>query len=79
MNNTYIQFRTDNKGNLVTVTEFNTKITYVNMVNFKIGRLEFSFERMLVLRTIKAHTKFRAYTALKTALRGLGVHVDMAV
>jgi hypothetical protein len=78
MENNTIHFTKDDSGNILAISEFNTKITYANTKVFTIGRLEFTYTRYYVLATLRARIKFSLYTGLKSALRGLGVHVDLA-
>lgn len=60
-NKTTIRFRTDIAGNLIEVTEFNTRITYTADRTFGIGRLEIAYNRVLILRTMRARIKYASY------------------
>ena len=60
-NNTTIQFRTDTNGNLITVTEQNTKIKYYRVKTITVGRIVISLELVNIKSTFKARTAYFMY------------------
>ncbi len=66
---THIKFRTDSNGNLVEVTEQNTKITYTKIKEFSIGRLVFTIELISIKSTIKARIAYFKYNNAVARMR----------
>ena len=59
--NTNIHFRKDKDGRLIQVTETNTKITYTQDREFRIGRLVISYTRVQLRRTLVARFYYFMY------------------
>jgi hypothetical protein len=68
-------FRTIN-GITTEITETNTKVTYITECTFYIGRLELSYQRVLVRRTCKARLAYFLYNnALARAKRAVAARL----
>lgn len=56
-----LHFRKTASGDIITVTELNTKITYTRTKQYKIGRLIFQVERTNLSKTFAARTRYFLY------------------
>ena len=75
MNENEIKFIQTEKG-ITQANEFNTKITYWERKQWRIGSLAFTLDRICVFATIKAHIKYFVYNAFRSALNAFGIKVD---
>jgi hypothetical protein len=75
-NKTTIHFRKNENDELISVTEFNTRITYTKDNLFTIGRLEVSYQRTLIIATARARARYfigtRIYSPIDRIFRALG-------
>lgn len=60
-NENQIAFRTDSNGNLITVSEINTKIKYIHYKTFAVGRLAVTIEVVSLSATLKARIAYFMY------------------
>jgi hypothetical protein len=56
--NIHIIFRTTAAGDIINVTELNTRITYKRDCRLTLGRLVVSYSRVLIRKTIRARFRY---------------------